>query len=410
MRIWAFPSFYPFDRPGLVYTGIFAHRQYKGLIDNGADLAVVVPVSWSPPYPFSLLHPDWKKTRELAYPKVRMYDGIKVYHPRIANLKPNRFVKKSYEERYTDSILGFFKDNKITLDPATDIFYSQWLLSSLLVQRAARKLGVRSAVLSIGDDVVLWPNANETCKKLFEETWANADFRFTCADYLGKLGNKIIGKDLSYDVIRMGAQYDIFKPVPAAEKNELRKKHNIPDEKTVILTIGTASKRKGWIDLFDALEQIKKHTPDFLLIGVYTGFREFNFTAEIAKRGLEHHFLDMGEVAPRHLNKLYNAADIFCLPSHSEGIANVVIEAMSSGLPVITTNVCGHPELVNDGVTGILIPPQEPGILIEKLQLLLHNNDMCMGLGAAARKFIVNDWGSYAYNSKKLYEKLSKKG
>jgi len=84
----------------------------------------------------------------------------------------------------------------------------------------------------------------------------------------------------------------------------------------------------------------------------------------------------------------------------------VVIEAMSSGLPVITTNVCGHPELVNSGVTGILIPPQEPKPLFESLTALVNNSALRAKLGASARAFIVNEWGNYAHNAKILYEKL----
>ena len=92
MRIWAFPSIYPFDRPGMKWSGIFAHRQYKGLIENGAELSVVIPVPWSPPFPFSNLHPEWKHYAELNYPRKRVFDGITVYYPRIANMRPKRFV------------------------------------------------------------------------------------------------------------------------------------------------------------------------------------------------------------------------------------------------------------------------------------------------------------------------------
>ena len=407
MRIWAFPSFYPIDRPGMAYGGIFAHRQYKGLIENGATLNVIVPVPWSPIYPFSLLHPEWKGLQAMHYPLHRIQDGVNVYHPRIANTKPSRLVKKSYDDRYVDAIIRFFKKNKITLSPATDVFYSQWLPGSVLVQRAAHLLGIKSAILSIGDDVVLWPHYHKQNMALFEQLLAEADFRFACADYLGKLANKTMHKNLPYTVIRMGAEYDLFKPVTAAEKAALQKEHNIPAGKTVILMIGTASKRKGWLDLLDALEQVKKHTENFILAGIHTGLPDFDLESEVSKRGLAGHYIDIGEAPPGQLNKIYNIADIFCLPSHSEGIANVVIEAMSCGLPVITTNVCGHPELVTHAVTGILIPPQEPGPLLQNLLLLLRDKEMRQQLGAAARKFIVNEWGSYADNSKILYEKLS---
>ena len=79
---------------------------------------------------------------------------------------------------------------------------------------------------------------------------------------------------------------------------------------------------------------------------------------------------------------------------------------MSSGLPVITTNVCGHPELITNGVNGILIDPKQPAILAEKIQELLANEGMRKMLSENARSFIVNTWGNFADNAKLLYQKL----
>jgi teichuronic acid biosynthesis glycosyltransferase TuaC len=406
MRIWAFPFTYPYDQPGMAWNGIFAHRQYKGLIQNGADLKVIIPVPWHPPFPFSLLHNEWKSTSKLAYPAQREYDGITVYHPRIANMKPSRFVKKTYTERYVDSIINFFKDNNITLNPATDVFYSQWLPGSAMVQLAAHKLGLKSGILSIGDDVVLWPNSNEANRQLFVKTMTEADLRFSCSEYLGKLANKTLGKELPFDVVRWGVDHDWFKPVTENEKQELRKKYKLSDDKAVILNIGTAGIRKGWLDLFDALSEVKKHNPNFVLAAVYTGKTEFDFQEEVAKRELTENFVALGEFPPQSLNAIYNLADIFCLPSHSEGLANVVVEAMSSGIATITTSVGGHPELINSGVNGILVPPQQPGILAEQLLQLVNDEKLRARLGTAARQHIVTSWGNFAESTRVLYQKL----
>ena len=113
MRIWAFPSIYPFPKPGLTYNGIFAHRQYKGLIENGAELQVIYPVFWHPVYPVSLLHHEWDTAQKAGFPLEREYEGIKVYHPRMPNIKPNRFVKKDKSERFVDTVVKFFKERSI---------------------------------------------------------------------------------------------------------------------------------------------------------------------------------------------------------------------------------------------------------------------------------------------------------
>ena len=72
-------------------------------------------------------------------------------------MKPGRLFRKSYRERYIEAITGFFEKNKIRLNPKEDIFYSQWLPDAGLVQEAAHKLGIKSGVLGIGDDVLCFP-------------------------------------------------------------------------------------------------------------------------------------------------------------------------------------------------------------------------------------------------------------
>ena len=404
MRVWAFPSIYPYDYEGMSWFGIFAHRQYKQLIEIGADLTVIIPILWYPPFPFSQLHPDWKYLAKYHYPKKRVYDGITVYHPRIYNMRPNRFVKKTYSERCIDSITNFFKDNKIELDPAKDIFFSQWLPDAAFVQQAAHRLGVKSAILGIGDDILVYPYAKEDNFNTFKKTLLEADLRLTNADYLGKEANKIIGMNLPFETIYFEVNCDFFKPASPENIELIKKEYNIPVGKVIILTVGSSIIRKGWLDLFDALKEVKKVNENFLLVGVHAGSPEFDFTKEIDTRGLTSNFLNIGEIKPASLNRLYNAADIFCLPSHWEGLATVVIEAMASGLPVITTNVCGHPEIINSGVSGVLVPSKQPEILTKELLNLINDEEKRKQMGENARNFIVSKFGPG--NTQRLYKLL----
>lgn len=405
MRIWAFPSFYPFDYPGERWRGIFAHRQYKGLVENGADLKVIQPILWKPPYPFSQLSSRWQG-KNIRYPHHRVMDGIEIFHPVISNHLPHALDKRSFAEKFYDSVVGLFKELGIKPARETDIFYSQWLPDSVSVQYTAHRLGLKSAILSIGDDVVVWPFENDNAMRAFKDLELNADMRFACADYLGREANRIVGKDLPYEVVNWGADYDLFKPVTPAEKANLRKKLNLPADKLVILNVGTAIVRKGWLDLFDALQIIRDSVPDFLIVAVHAGKPELDLDAEAARRGHAANFLDLGEIPPEVVREVFNAADIFCLPSHWEGLANANIEAMSSGLPVITTNVCGHPELVNSGLNGLLVPPKDPQRLSEALAELMNSPERRAELSRNGRDFIVNKWGNFRDNAKRLYSLL----
>lgn len=407
MRVWAFPSFYPIDRPGQKWTGIFAHRQFQGLIANGAELQVIIPTLWYPPLPFAKLDKSWQKlAKNEPYPLERTLDGIIVHHPRINNNKPSAIFRKTHQERYVDSVCHFFKQKNIKLDPRVDIFYSQWLPESVHVQAAAHKLGLKSAILAVGDDVLTVPGKPMFPMEEFRKLWTEADCRLAVARYLGNEANLKLQLNLPFSAVYRGVEHDIFKPCSSEEKETYRKEFNFPSDKLVILSTGTAIVRKGWLDLLDALEIVVKTNKNFVLAAVYSGVADIKLKDEAEKRGLSNHFIRIGEVPPTQIRKIYNAADIFCLPSHWEGIANAVVEALSSGLPVITTHVCGHPELITTQENGILVPPKEPTLLARELISLLEGSARREQLGKTARHFIVNKWGSFTDNAKNLYNIL----
>lgn len=403
MKIWSFPANYPYDYPGLYAAGIFSHRQNVGLIQSGADVEVIQPVSWNPGRRLSRFHPEWKLASELNYPEFRIYDSVTVHHPRISNLKPSRIFSRSYTDRYVDAVVQFFKKNKIALQP-DDVFFSQWIPEAYHVQQAARKLNVRSAVMVIGDDVLVLPTRNSGYTEILRTVLTNADARLTVADYLGKEANKLLNANLHFHTIRRGVNYDFFKPVTEAEKNALRQKYNIPYNKQVVVCVGTPIEAKGWLDLLNALVTIKGENTDFLLLAVPGGSGNIDILKEAADRGLSDFVKCINHVGPDKMNEIYGVADIFCLPSHSEGIANAVVEAMSTGLPVITTNISGHPELIKNGSNGILVPAARPDLLATNLLHLINDDDYKALLGTNARNHIVNNWGSFTQNALKLYD------
>jgi len=92
------------------------------------------------------------------------------------------------------------------------------------------------------------------------------------------------------------------------------------------------------------------------------------------------------DIASRALITLYQAADVFCLPTYGEGMSNALLEAMAAGLPVISTAVGGHPEAVTDGVEGFLVEPRAIEPLVSTLSLLLTDPSLGRRMGAAGRR------------------------
>lgn len=101
-------------------------------------------------------------------------------------------------------------------------------------------------------------------------------------------------------------------------------------------------------------------------------------------------------------------ADIFVLPSRSEGFSNALIEAMAASLPVVATKVGGNPEAVKDGVTGLLVSPEDPDALADALKELLSDSERSWAMGAAGRRLAIHEFSNdrVIHQLAEIYQRL----
>ena len=154
----------------------------------------------------------------------------------------------------------------------------------------------------------------------------------------------------------------------------------------VIATVGNIRRVKGHDILIKAAASIASHFPN-VSFSIAGAVLEEDYFAELQSllRELEIsdrvHFL--GGVT--NLNEYLSAADIFVLPSRSEGFSNALIEAMAASLPIVATDVGGNAEAVQDGINGLLIPSEDAAMLSEAVSRILSNPGMAKTMGAAGR-------------------------
>ena len=114
-----------------------------------------------------------------------------------------------------------------------------------------------------------------------------------------------------------------------------------------------------------------------------------------------------GFVPERLLPYYYNAADYFVIPSSSgEGLPLVLLEAMACGLPVIVTTVGGIPEIIENMVNGVLVPPRNPEAMAEIISTLLSNKELGLAIGNKARKTVEGEftWEENLRQLQKVYD------
>jgi glycosyltransferase involved in cell wall biosynthesis len=157
-------------------------------------------------------------------------------------------------------------------------------------------------------------------------------------------------------------------------------------KEAVVTSVGNVRRVKGHDLFIRAAATIAQRFPQvrFSIAGEVLEVEYFEELRRlIGTLGLTHCFRLEGGVTD--LPRFLEGADIFVLPSRSEGFSNAIVEAMAASLPVVATRVGGNPEAVKDGITGIVVPPEDPGALADAVLELLTDPERSKAMGEAGR-------------------------
>jgi glycosyltransferase involved in cell wall biosynthesis len=121
--------------------------------------------------------------------------------------------------------------------------------------------------------------------------------------------------------------------------------------------------------------------------------------------GLQEHVCFVGSIGQDRIEDYYDRAGIFVLPTFAEGLPTVLMEAMAKELPVISTRVMGIPELVQDGVDGLLVTPAKAEPLANAMRQLAEDPQLRRRLGKAAREKVIAEY-NFATNIIQLAQTL----
>ncbi|MBI4963111.1 MAG: glycosyltransferase family 4 protein [Desulfomonile tiedjei] len=180
-----------------------------------------------------------------------------------------------------------------------------------------------------------------------------------------------------------------MNPPDPAEVEALRQSLGITRDNFVVLTVGWLGPNKGSYEILNAVHKVvsQEASVRFVLVGAEELPGQMALLrAMVEKDNLGAWVRLKGEVERDRVPLFYGLADIFLLPSFSEGMPMTIIEAMRSGLPIISTPVSAIPEMIEHGVSGWLINPGSPDEIAESVLLLKRDKALRQELGQAAKK------------------------
>jgi glycosyltransferase involved in cell wall biosynthesis len=255
-------------------------------------------------------------------------------------------------------------------------------LHAHFVDRAALMALVAGGLLEMPYSATAHANDIYVEPVLLPEKIDRAKFIVTCTGY-NRSHLRSIGNGRSGDKVRC-----IHHGLDLAEFRPLRR----PPHRPRILAVGQLKEKKGFRDLLEACRLLLDRGVDVECEIVGEGPQRAELEALLDRRSLRERVRLLGSLPHDAVIARYAEAGVFVLPcvigsdGDRDGIPNVILEAMAMELPVVSTRHSGIPEAVEDGVTGLLVPPGDEGALADALERLLSDPDLRERMGARGRE------------------------
>jgi glycosyltransferase involved in cell wall biosynthesis len=173
-----------------------------------------------------------------------------------------------------------------------------------------------------------------------------------------------------------------------------------------VVVVAQLIPRKGHRFLLDAVPAILERHPSLQLLLVGDGELRDALAAEVRARGLGAVVRLLGQ--REDVADILRASDLLVHPATMEGFANVAMQAMAAGIPVVSSAVGGMPESVRDGENGLLVPPADAPALANAINRLLADPDLCRRLGERGRVIVESEFtvDAMVQGNLAVYERL----
>lgn len=359
MKILVFSTLYPNSMQSR--HGIFVEQRLRKLLAlEKLEAKVVAPVPW---YPL----PQKLFSTYDVYAQVPNFEqryGIDIIHPRYPSIpKIGMTIAPYLMYLALRPVIRKIIDNGFDFDILdAHYFYPDGVAAVLLAQYFDKPV----VITARGTDINLIPKYRLP-RAMILRAAEYASGVITVCEALKQEMVRMGASAENITALRNGVDLDTFSPI---DRQAQRKKLRL--NRTTLLSVGHLIERKGHHIIIEALTQL----PDVDLLIVGDGEEEKNLKALAKRLSVEDRVRFLGPIPQEELKNYYGAVDALVLASSREGWANVLLEAMACGTPVIATNVWGTPEVISTDKVGVLMEERTPEALVKAFNELLGNKDV----------------------------------
>ncbi len=335
--------------------GVFVENRLRHLIAGGnVEAHVVAPVPW---FPFKSNwfghYADFAKV-----PRIEQRHGLTIHHPRYPLIpKVGTNIAPTCMYSFVKPFVAKLMRQGLEFDLIDSHYFYP---DGVAAVRMARAFDKPVTITARGTDLNLLPQYPVPRRQI---VWAatHAQGLITVCQ---ALKDELIALDIPDDkirVLRNGVDLEMFQP---ADRDSARETLGLTGR--TLLSVGLLIERKG----HDLIVSALRHLPDTTLLIAGDGPERASLEKLAADEGVAGRVRFLGRVGHASLRDVYGAVDALVLASSREGWANVLLEAMACGTPVVASNVWGTPEIVADPVAGVLMANRTPNDLADAVEAL----------------------------------------
>jgi len=347
-----------YPNPVQTRHGIFVETRLRHLISDGEiGATVIAPVPW---FPFkSKAFPEYSSYRDI--PRRDTRKGIEVHHPRYLVIPGIGMLLTPFFLAL--SVLLTVRQLRKTGENFDVVDAHYYYPDGVAVALISRYLKKPFLVTARGTDINLIPEY-KLPRRLILWAAGKAAASITVCQALKDRMVELGAQSEKIHVMRNGVDLQLFRPL---DRDACRKKYGL--SRITLLSVGHLIERKGHNLVIDALQRLPE--VDLLIAG--DGEEEANLRDHVARLKFGDRVTFLGAVSQQELVEIYNGVDIMVLASSREGWANVLLESMACGTPVVATSIWGTPEVVTSPVAGVLVADRTGSGLADGVKRLLED-------------------------------------